>query len=89
MNGSMERMMYDMVVSPTGVLDRDFVEMMTPHHQGAIDMAQIYLRFGDNEQLKRIAQEIIIDQLQEMNVMRLAIGEPPHSAPAPTQVGND
>lgn len=86
MNGSMEKMMYDMVVSPTGKLDHDFVQMMMPHHQGAIDMAQIYLRFGKNEQLKRIAQEIIIDQQQEMNVMRLAIGgQPLPSAPAPTQ----
>lgn len=90
MNSAMEKMMYDMVVPPTGGLDRDFVEMMTPHHQGAINMAQIYLRFGDNEQLKRIAQEIIIDQLQEMSVMRLAIGDPPPaSKPAPTQVGNN
>jgi hypothetical protein len=87
MNNSMEQMMYDMVVTPTGELDRDFVQMMTPHHQGAINMAQIYLRFGENEQLKRIAQEIIIDQLQEMNVMRLAIGDPPlPPALAPTQV---
>jgi hypothetical protein len=90
MNNTMEKMMYDMVVPPTGGLDRDFVEMMTPHHQGAIDMAQIYLRFGDNEQLKRIAQEIIIDQLQEMSVMRLAIGDPPPAPePAPTQVGSN
>lgn len=89
MNSSMEKMMYGMVVPATGGIDRDFVQMMTPHHQGAIDMAQIYLRFGDNEQLKRIAQEIIVDQLQEMSVMRLAIGEPPPLAPAPTQVGNN
>nr|WP_247876685.1 DUF305 domain-containing protein [Ochrobactrum sp. CM-21-5] len=89
MNNSMEQMMYDMVVPPTGDLDRDFVQMMTPHHQGAINMAQIYLRFGGNEQLKRIAQEVIIDQLQEMNVMRLAIGDEPLSpALAPTQAGN-
>lgn len=88
MNNSMERMMYDMVVSPTGALDHDFVEMMTPHHRGAIDMAQNYLRFGSNEQLKRIAQEIIVDQQQEIAAMRLAIGEQlPPSAPAPTQVG--
>lgn len=87
-NNSMEKMMYDMVVPPTGGLDRDFVQMMMPHHQGAIDMAQIYLRFGTNEQLKRIAQEIIVDQQQEMNVMRLAIGDQPlPPAPAPTQAG--
>lgn len=88
MNDSMEKMMYDMVVSPTGVLDQDFVQMMTPHHQGAIDMAQIYLRFGSNEQLKRIAQEVIVSQQQETIAMRMAIGAPlPPSAPAPTQVG--
>ncbi len=90
MNGSMEKMMYDMIVPPTGTIDRDFVHMMMPHHQGAIDMAQLYLRFGNNEQLKRIAQEIIVDQQQEMNVMRLAIGEPLlPPAPAPTQAGQD
>jgi uncharacterized protein (DUF305 family) len=89
MNSSMEKMMYGMVAPATGGIDRDFVQMMTPHHQGAIDMAQIYLRFGNNEQLKRVAQEIIVDQLQEMSVMRLAIGEPPPLAPAPTQVGNN
>ncbi|PQA72430.1 hypothetical protein C3731_16780 [Brucella oryzae] len=90
MNNAMEQMMYDMVVTPTGNLDRDFVQMMTPHHQGAINMARIYLRFGNNEQLKCIAQEIIIDQLQEMNVMRLAIGnEPLLPTPAPTQVENN
>lgn len=86
MNDSMEKMMYDMVVSPTGRLDHDFVQMMLPHHQGAIDMALNYLRFGGNEQLKRIAQEIIVDQQQESNAMLLAIGEPLRpSAPAPTQ----
>jgi hypothetical protein len=57
-----------------------------PHHQGAIDMAISELRYGKNEQLRRIAQEIIVDQLQEIAAMKLAIGEPATgSAPAPTQ----
>ncbi|MBB3442388.1 hypothetical protein FHT93_002242 [Rhizobium sp. BK379] len=83
----MAKMMNDMAVRPTGDVNRDFVEMMIPHHQGAIDMAQTYLRYGSNEQLKRIAQEIIVDQQQEIAAMRLALGDPlPPSDPAPTQI---
>jgi Domain of unknown function (DUF305) len=83
---AMTKMMNDMAAKPTGDIDRDFVAMMTPHHQGAIDMAVIELRYGKNEQLKRIAQEIIVDQMQEIAAMRLAIGERVSaSTPAPTQ----
>ncbi|MGR9170154.1 DUF305 domain-containing protein [Rhizobium sp. KDH_Rht_773_N] len=86
-DAAMTKMMNDMAVRPTGDVNRDFVEMMIPHHQGAIDMAQTYLRYGSNEQLKRIAQEIIVDQQQEIAAMRLSLGDPlPPSAPAPTQV---
>ncbi|WP_181366131.1 DUF305 domain-containing protein [Cupriavidus plantarum] len=82
---AMTRMMNDMDIRPTGDVDRDFVAMMTPHHQGAIDMAQAMLRYGKNEQLRRIAQEIIVDQQQEIAAMQLALGQPaPPSAPAPT-----
>lgn len=80
---SMDRMMDAMAVRPTGDVDRDFVAMMAPHHQGAIDMATTYLRYGRNEQLRRMAQEIIVTQQQEIAAMRLALGEvPPPSAPA-------
>ena len=83
---AMTKMMSDMAIKPTGDIDRDFVAMMSPHHQGAIDMAISELRYGKNEQLRRIAQEIIVDQMQEIAAMKLAIGEPvTESAPAPTQ----
>ena len=83
---AMTRMMNDMAAKPTGDIDRDFVAMMNPHHQGAIDMAVIELRYGKNEQLRRIAQEIIVDQMQEIAAMKLAIGEPAtDTTPAPTQ----
>jgi hypothetical protein len=83
---AMTKMMNDMEIKPSGDIDGDFVAMMTPHHQGAIDMAISELRYGKNEQLRRIAQEIIVDQLQEIAAMKLAIGEPATgSAPAPTQ----
>jgi len=83
---AMNAMMDAMTVSPTGDIDRDFVAMMVPHHQGAIDMAQLVLRFGANEQIRRLAQEIIVTQQQEIAAMRLAVGEAlPPSAPSPTQ----
>jgi len=83
---AMTKMMNGMAIKPSGDIDRDFVAMMNPHHQGAIDMAVIELRYGKNEQLRRIAQEIIVDQMQEIAAMKLAIGEPAtETAPAPTQ----
>jgi hypothetical protein len=57
-------------------VDQDFAATMIPHHQGAIDMARAELRYGHNEQLRRIAQEIIIDQQQEIVAMRLALKQP-------------
>ena len=85
-DAAMTKMMNDMAAKPTGDIDRDFVAMMTPHHQGAIDMAVIELRYGKSEQLRRIAQEIIVDQMQEIAAMKLTIGEQVSTtAPAPTQ----
>jgi hypothetical protein len=84
---AMNKMMSAMVIRPTGDVDRDFVAMMTPHHQGAIEMAQAVLRNGRNEQIRRLAQEVIVTQQQEIAAMRLAIGDPlPPSVPSPTQV---
>ena len=85
-DAAMNKMMTDMSIQPSGDVDHDFVEMMVPHHQGAVDMAQAELRYGHNEQLRRIAQEIIVEQLQEIAAMRLALGQPlPPSIASPTQ----
>jgi uncharacterized protein (DUF305 family) len=84
-DAAMSKMMSDMTVKPTGDVDHDFVAMMVPHHQGAIDMAKAVLRYGKNEQLRRLAQEIIVTQQQEIVAMRLALGQPlPPSVPSPT-----
>lgn len=74
---AMERMMAAMHVAPTGDIDRDFVAMMIPHHQGAIDMARAVLRSSRNEAVRRLAQEIIVTQQDEIRVMRLAVEDPP------------
>ena len=71
---AMDTMMSAMAITPSGDVDRDFVAMMVAHHQGAIDMAQAELRYGRNEQLRRLAQEIIVTQRQEIVAMHLAVG---------------
>jgi uncharacterized protein (DUF305 family) len=82
---AMNKMMSAMSAKPTGNIDRDFVAMMLPHHQGAIDMAQAELRCGRDAQLRRIAQEIIVDQMQEIALMLVAVGDAlPPSAASPT-----
>ncbi len=84
-DAAMSRMMAGMTIKPSGDVDRDFVDMMVPHHQGAIDMAVAVLRYGHNEKIRRLAQEIIVSQQQEIAAMRLAVGEPlPPSAASPT-----
>jgi Domain of unknown function (DUF305) len=73
---AMTKMMIDMGIRPSGDVDTDFAAIMTPHHRGAIEMAQAELRHGHNEQLRRMAQEIIVTQQQEIIAMRLALGQP-------------
>jgi hypothetical protein len=84
---AMTKMMIDMGIRPSGDVDGDFVAMMTPHHEGAMAMAQAELRYGHNERLRRMAQEIIVTQQQEIAAMRLALGQPlPPSVLSPDQV---
>ena len=54
-----------------GEADHDFVRMMIPHHQGAIDMAKALLLYGKDPQMRRLAQEIITDQQSEIQLMQL------------------
>src|SRR5437588_8648090 len=85
-DAAMTRMMAAMQIKPSNDVDRDFVAMMVPHHQGAIDMAEAELSYGHNEPLRGLAQEIIVTQEQEIAAMRRALGEPlPVSVPSSHQ----
>jgi uncharacterized protein (DUF305 family) len=64
------RMHAGMDITPSGDTDRDFARMMIPHHQGAIDMALVELKYGRDEKLRRLAQSIIVEQGQEIAYMR-------------------
>jgi Domain of unknown function (DUF305) len=83
---AMSKMMAGMAIKSSNDIDRDFAGMMIPHHQGAIDMAEAELRHGHNEHLRRLAQEIIVEQQQEIAAMKLALGDAlPAPVAAPTQ----
>jgi uncharacterized protein (DUF305 family) len=75
-DAAMSRMMAAMRIKPTNDVDRDFVAIMVPHHQGAIDMAEAELVYGRNEPLLGLAQEIIATQEQQIAAMRRALDEP-------------
>lgn len=54
----------------SGNSDVDFVRLMLPHHQAAIDMAKTQLLYGKDPQMRRLAQEIITDQQLEIELMQ-------------------
>lgn len=82
LQGSMEKM-HEAVASVerSGSTDVDFVRLMLPHHQAAIDMAKTELLYGKDPQMRRLAQEIITDQQSEIDLMRLWL-KPRDSQPA-------
>ncbi|KWB14054.1 DUF305 domain-containing protein [Burkholderia cepacia] len=53
----------------TGDADRDFVAHMAPHHQGAIDMAQVELKYGNDPTLRQLASRIVAAQRDEIALM--------------------
>jgi uncharacterized protein (DUF305 family) len=69
---NMETMHTAMIaVAPSGNNDADFVNLMLPHHQAAVDMARTELLYGNDPQMRRLAQEIIADQESEIQLMQL------------------
>lgn len=65
-----DMMMQTMMMPMSGDADKDFVKMMIPHHQGAIDMAKIELKFGKDETLRAMAQAVIEAQEKEIKEMK-------------------
>src|SRR5215813_1719083 len=72
LTASMTRMHEAMsTAKPSGDDDVDFVRLMLPHHEAALDMAKTELLYGKDPQMKRLAQEIITDQQSEIELMRI------------------
>jgi ribosomal protein L16 Arg81 hydroxylase len=82
MKDSMERMDNGMKSAPmNGNIDHDFATMMTPHHQGAIDMAKAELLYGKDPVMRRLAEEIVVDQQSEIQAMQLWLSKQPTTTP--------
>ena len=79
---AMDRMDSGMrAAKPTEDPDRDFATMMIPHHQGAIDMAKAELIYGRDPVLRRLAEGIIVEQQQEIELMQRSLNERSASHP--------
>lgn len=82
MDDSMSRMDSGMKsASINGNVDHDFATMMMPHHQGAIDMAKAELLYGKDPVMRRLAEEIVVDQQSEIQAMQLWLSKKPTANP--------
>ena len=80
--GAMDTMMQSMPMESSGDVDADFLLMMIPHHQSAIDMARVELEQGDDEESRAMAQAVIDAQEAEIAEMRAMLERLGVEAPA-------
>jgi uncharacterized protein (DUF305 family) len=64
-----DRMHGNMMMEYTGNADVDFIKGMIPHHQGAVEMAKIVLEYGQDPEVKKLAEGIIAAQESEIKWM--------------------
>jgi uncharacterized protein (DUF305 family) len=57
-------------IERSGNDDVDFVRLMLPHHQAAVDMARTQLLYGKDPQMRALAQKILTDQQSEIALMQ-------------------
>ena len=67
---AMTKMDQGMAITYSGDADKDFVAGMIPHHQGAIEMANVELQYGKDPQLHKLARDIVAAQQKEIAFMK-------------------
>jgi uncharacterized protein (DUF305 family) len=83
MSAGMNKMMADMhLPGYTGNPDIDFLAMMIPHHEGAVEMARLVLVHGRDPLTRQLAADIIASQVVEIEAMRRRLGILKRSPPA-------
>ncbi|MBI0004497.1 DUF305 domain-containing protein [Bartonella sp. M0177] len=63
-------MMKNMSIKMSGNADVDFIKMMLAHHQGAVDMAEVELKYGKDPEARKLAETIIAAQQKEIAQMQ-------------------
>ena len=61
----------------TGNADYDFVANMLPHHEGAVDMANVELKYGTDPELRTLAKNIVVAQEKEIGFMQAWLAKHP------------
>ena len=63
-------LMHETMMAPySGDPDRDFATHMLPHHQGAVDMAEVELKYGKDPEMRALARSVIAAQKAEIAQM--------------------
>lgn len=57
-------------LKPTGNVDKDFLQSMIVHHQGAIDMVNSIIKYTDNAEIKKMAEGELQNQQPEIDNMK-------------------
>lgn len=72
--------------APPDEADKLFLELMIPHHQAAVPMAEAVLERTDRPEVERLADAIVASQRGEIEIMREMLQnrgeEPPETAPS-------
>lgn len=65
LNRSMAAMM-DKNIQIHNNIDKDYAQQMIPHHQSAVDMAKVYLKYGKKKELLQLCKDIVKTQNTEI-----------------------
>ena len=71
----MVQMAAGMCITPSADAVRDFTRAMIPHHQGAVEMEKLEFLYGSDPCLRRLAQGVVVDQSQEIALMRRILAD--------------
>jgi hypothetical protein len=85
-DAAMNRMTAEMLVKPTGDVDRDFVAIMMPLNRGAVEMAQAEIKHGHNVQLRQLVRQIMATRQREIVTIRSAADHWSAASAAPSPI---